>query len=233
MAAFALTACGGDSSDTGTPSDANSVLTPLPGLTPGQPAPPGLRSWSKTPSVVVVTSKTNDPRVPLASDAVSFWNQQLAEIGSPFRIGAVRQTMGSIPEAMLRELSQTVINGGIPVEAQDLTRDYPDDIVMFMAQGSFVSYMAGYVGRGHSMIAIRGENTFPCSLPNVCRNVIAHELGHAIGLLHNSDPAMLMCGRPATCTPELFASPMAMYFPLSDAEKARLLQLYPRDWTPH
>jgi predicted Zn-dependent protease len=31
------------------------------------------------------------------------------------------------------------------------------------------------------------------SLPNVPRNVIAHELGHAIGLPHNSDPALLMC----------------------------------------
>lgn len=230
---LSLIACGGDDSgETSFTPTASSLLTPLPGPTLGQPAPPGLRSWSKTPSVVVVTSKADDPRVPLAADAVDFWNQMLAEVGSPFRIGPIRQTTGTIPESKLREISQTVLNGGIPIEAQELTKDYPDDIVVFMAQGSFISYMAGYVGRGHTMVAIRGENTFPCNLPNVCRNVIAHELGHAIGLLHNSDPALLMCGRPATCTPDIFAAPTPKYFPLSDAEKARLLQLYPKDWTP-
>ncbi len=191
-----------------------------------------LGPWFKTPNVVVVTDKANDPRVPLVKDAVDFWNQQLAELGSPFRLGTVREVSGPIPESGLIRLSQATLNQGGQTQIAALVKDYRDEIVIFMAHSGFVSFAAGTLGV-QMMIAIRGENTFPCNMPNVCRNVIAHEMGHTIGLLHNSDPAMLMCGRPATCTPDLFASPTTHYFPLTDEDKARLLRLYPKDWTSH
>jgi hypothetical protein len=71
------------------------------------------------------------------------------------------------------------------------------------------------------------------SLPNVPRNVIAHELGHAIGLGHNSDPAMLMCGRPASCRPGLFASQTPHYFPLSSASPMSVRWLQSRHQPAH
>ena len=63
------------------------------------------------------------------------------------------------------------------------------------------------------------------------KRVIAHELGHAIGLLHGSDPSKLMCGRPAACRPTEFVSEVVRLFPLSDNDRRALLKLYPPGWS--
>jgi len=60
--------------------------------------------------------------------------------------------------------------------------------------------------------------------------VIAYEIGQAIGLRHNSDARALMCGRPASCRPDAFASQTEHYFLLTAEEKSLLLVLYPADW---
>jgi predicted Zn-dependent protease len=54
---------------------------------------------------------------------------------------------------------------------------------------------------------------YPLTLPNVARNVIAHELGHAIGLSHNDDPNYLMCGRRCRAVRMLFVQAESATFP--------------------
>ena len=76
------------------------------------------------------------------------------------------------------------------------------------------------------MVILRRADVEPLSLPNVARNVVAHELGHVLGLPHGSDPTLLMCGRPAPCRPALFQSEKQSFFPLTDGERKTLAKRF-------
>jgi hypothetical protein len=132
---------------------------------------------TKTPAVVVVTQR-DDARVALVREAVAHWNRVLARIGSSFRLGPV-----------------SIRSGG--TEAAE-----PGKIVVVLSDDVFISHVNRLPGGQGALVIIRSDRVPPLSKPNVARNVIAHELGHAIGLGHNSDPAMMMCGRPAPCRPD-------------------------------
>jgi hypothetical protein len=56
----------------------------------------------------------------------------------------------------------------------------------------------------------------------VARNIIAHELGHSLGLRHGEDPTSLMC---EPCPPAPVDGDPAIR-PLTAADRARLVELY-------
>ena len=188
------------------------------------------RVWLRNPDIVIL-AEAGDPRIVMTRKAIAFWNEELSSIGSGFRFGNIRiAPLARADETYAANHSRAMIANRDygPKNVPHHIRRYCGSVVIILANTNFVSFAAGSRTYGLAMVAIKGARFNPFHLPNVTQNVIAHELGHVLGLRHNADPTMLMCGRPADCRPDKFYSATPKIFPLANYERERLKAKYRR-----
>jgi hypothetical protein len=184
--------------------------------------------------VVIVTPVASDARLAATRDAIAFWNRTFSDlklrqplVEADVHVGA---PMSRAFEAYTRDVwrlaGKSVPRTAYPIPPAALV-DLDTDIVIFFSSQRIYSF-AWPFGDGDSrfFLAIQNDAVPPLTYANVTRNVIAHELGHTLGLRHNGFTPTLMCG---PCETLLYWSARPMFFPLTRKDRARLQMLHPGD----
>ena len=183
-------------------------------------------------SILLLTPTGADDRLEPSHEAVRYWNETLADLGLEMRLGApqvvVESSVARALENYARQISQRALRlpaGNAEPAPPDALTGLDGDIVVLLSRQDIVSFTwpMPRVDPPRYFVVIRAVRGPDRDDAMVTRHVVAHELGHTIGLLHNDDPHALMCG---PCQP-LTAEPDATGFlPLTDSDRARLVELH-------
>ena len=180
--------------------------------------------------VVIITPDGDDERVMHTREAVAFWNRTLSDLELGVRLREADLVIASPDSRLLenyaRQLSQR--GGRLPRGAagpqppRELT-DLQADIVVLLSRQPLMPFAWLLTGSPGYFVAIRTAEPGRPSDAKVLRNVIAHELGHTLGLTHNRATATLMCG---PCSSVAAEDSSQEWLSLTTDDRARLRALH-------
>jgi hypothetical protein len=182
-------------------------------------------------AVIILAPAIDDDRLEPAYDAIAFWNETFAALGLDLRLGSPDVVAG-VPRAVETYARLIALRAGRLPVPEDLEPSVPAelkqldaDIVLVLSRQNIMSYAwrLPRIESGRHLVVIRQVRGLDRGDPMVSRHVIAHELGHTLGLPHNEESHTLMCG---PCQPLTAESDSRGFLPLTVDDRNALRDRY-------
>lgn len=184
-------------------------------------------------TVLLIVPSVDDERITAVTDAVNFWNARLAELGVATRFEPPRTAVDPPELRDIENYARRVAQRAVRLPAGASEPDAParvtgldGDVIVLLSAQDILSFAwpLPRVDPARYLVVIRSVRGPDRDDAMVTRHVVAHELGHTVGLLHNEEPDTLMCG---PCQPLASTADETGYLPLTVAEQDRLRALHP------
>jgi hypothetical protein len=195
-------------------------------------AVPAAGQTGVTRDVIILAPSADDPRVELTRAALEFWNRTLTEVGVDIRLHEKSVVVAAPGVRAIETFARFVAQRGgrIPKGASGPQpppelRAVGGDVVLLLSRQPLLPFAWPLVGSPDYFVTIRAPEPRRPGDTRVLRNVIAHELGHTLGLTHHRASFTLMCG---PCSSIAAADDTLEWLPLTDIDLERLRTIHAR-----
>ncbi len=180
--------------------------------------------------VLIVSPSESDERLEPTLEAIEFWNRTFRDLDlEPVLVdfevvvaSPATHALENYAFKISRRAGRPSAGPYEPAPPEELSA-MNAEVVVLLSKQNLMQFAWPLPQTTHYFIAINASSEWSPIDARKMRNVIAHELGHAVGLTHVDGPSALMC-QPCRMPDEREGDPA--FLPLTEHDRSRLLEIY-------